>query len=381
MTRLIFLVFLAITFQACNQHQQVAATSANDSFSLSGTLTGLGNDTLFLVHRTDNGTFVDTAIARNDSFLFTGKCPEPWVYKLEWQLPKTDTTMPGMLVADEIFIENTSIHISGDADKPESLKITGSSAQKDYDAYQALTKQLDDAMGILETAMRPLYLQNKKKEMAPLEATYDSLEERKALMTVGYIAQNKTSFATPFITLRNLAIDTIILSRLDSVYQMMDTAVQNSHYGKQLHDFVAALKQTETGAPAPEFTMNDTAGKPVSLASFKGKVLLIDFWASWCGPCRRENPNVVKAYKKFHSKGFEILGVSLDEKHDKWVAAIAKDNLSWRHVSDLKGWNNSAAKQYAVRSIPNNYLLDKNGIIIAKGLRGDELEKKLAQVL
>ena len=133
--------------------------------------------------------------------------------------------------------------------------------------------------------------------------------------------------------------------------------------------------------PAPAFTLNDTSGHPVSLDAYKGKVVLVDFWASWCGPCRRENPNVVKAYAKYHPKGLEILGVSLDENRDKWIAAIAKDNLSWQHVSDLKGWNNVVAKQYAVRSIPNNYLIGKDGKIMAKSLYGDKLTEQLEAAL
>jgi thiol-disulfide isomerase/thioredoxin len=110
-------------------------------------------------------------------------------------------------------------------------------------------------------------------------------------------------------------------------------------------------------------------------------VVLVDFWASWCVPCRHENPNVVKAYRQYHPKGLEILGVSLDEKRDKWIAAIAKDTLTWQHVSDLKYWNCAVAKQYAIRSIPNNYLIGKDGRIIAKSLHGEELQKKLAEVL
>ena len=127
--------------------------------------------------------------------------------------------------------------------------------------------------------------------------------------------------------------------------------------------------------------MNDTSGKPVALSSFKGKVTLLDFWAAWCGPCRRENPNVVKAYAKFHAKGLEIFAVSLDKNHDKWVEAISKDKLAWTHVSDLKYWDNEAAKLFGVRAIPANFLLDKEGKIIARNLSGDELMKKLSEVV
>jgi len=135
------------------------------------------------------------------------------------------------------------------------------------------------------------------------------------------------------------------------------------------------------GKTAPELVLNDPDGKSINLSSLKGKYVLIDFWASWCGPCRQENPNVVKMYSKFKSKGFEIYGVSLDDEKDNWIAAIKKDKLTWAHVSDLKGWQSEAASIYQVTGIPATYLLDKEGKIIAKNLRGKALEDKLAEVL
>jgi peroxiredoxin len=137
------------------------------------------------------------------------------------------------------------------------------------------------------------------------------------------------------------------------------------------------MRSTSEGQVAPDFTLNDVNDKPVALSSFRGKVVLLDFWASWCGPCRKENPNVVAAYNKFHSKGLEILGVSLDDNKSNWQQAIAKDGLTWTHVSDLEGWQSKAAQLYGVQSIPANFLLDKDGKIIAKDLRGEMLEQKL----
>jgi thiol-disulfide isomerase/thioredoxin len=126
--------------------------------------------------------------------------------------------------------------------------------------------------------------------------------------------------------------------------------------------------------------MNTPDGNPLSLQSLRGKVVLIDFWASWCGPCRRENPHVVAAYQQYHGKGFDVLGVSLDKTKDRWLAAIEKDGLIWHHVSDLKGWQNAAAQLYGVRSIPHTVLLDREGKIIARGLRGAALTAKLDEL-
>ncbi len=136
----------------------------------------------------------------------------------------------------------------------------------------------------------------------------------------------------------------------------------------------------DQGKVAPDFTLNDTKGNPVNLSDFRGKVVLLDFWASWCGPCRRENPNVKKLYTKYHDKGFEVLGVSLDKKRAAWLKAIEKDDLPWTHISDIKGWQCAAAQLYKVRSIPATFLLDPQGKIIAKGLRGPALEQALKQI-
>ena len=134
------------------------------------------------------------------------------------------------------------------------------------------------------------------------------------------------------------------------------------------------------GGEAPDFTMNDREGRPVKLSDFRGKVMLVDFWASWCGPCRKENPHVVELYHHYHDKGFDVLGVSLDKTKEPWLAAIEKDGLVWNHVSDLQGWSNQAAHLYGVTSIPHTVLVGKDGKIIARNLRGEQLTAKLKEI-
>ncbi len=148
----------------------------------------------------------------------------------------------------------------------------------------------------------------------------------------------------------------------------------------QLGQLLRVSASFVTGGDAPDFRMNDPEGQPVSLSDFRGKVVLVDFWASWCGPCRRENPNVVRMYQQYQPKGFDILGVSLDRTRDPWLAAIEKDGLTWTHVSDLKGWGNEAARLYGVSSIPHTVLVDREGKIIARNLRGAQLEAKLKEL-
>jgi len=148
----------------------------------------------------------------------------------------------------------------------------------------------------------------------------------------------------------------------------------------QIGKEIKRLSAFSLGGEAPDFTMNTPEGQPMKLSDHRGKVVLVDFWASWCGPCRRENPNVVKMYNKYKEKGFDILSVSLDKNKDRWLGAIEKDKMTWHHVSDLKGWQNEAAKLYGVRSIPETILLDGEGNIIARKLRGPMLEAKLKEV-
>ncbi|MBS1564580.1 MAG: TlpA family protein disulfide reductase, partial [Bacteroidetes bacterium] len=183
--------------------------------------------------------------------------------------------------------------------------------------------------------------------------------------------------------LQNWAGYSIDPNKVEPVFSKLPASTRNTPGGKAMQEKINIAKKTGIGQLAMDFTQNDTSGNPVTLSSLRGKYLLVDFWASWCGPCRAENPNVVKAYDKYKDKGFSILSVSLDRPgaKDKWIKAIHDDHLNWNHVSDLLFWDNAVAKLYGIQAIPQNLLLDPQGKIIGKNLRGEDLTKKLSEVI
>jgi len=170
---------------------------------------------------------------------------------------------------------------------------------------------------------------------------------------------------------------------LAGLYKNLSDSIKETDFGNSLGLQIHSNSRTAIGSIAPDFTQNDPAGKPVNLSDFRGNYLLIDFWASWCAPCRMENPNLVEAYAQFKDKNFKILGVSLDIPNSKsaWIRAIESDELTWTQVSDLQGWKNQAAQLYGVQTIPQNFLIDPKGVIIAKNLRGDDLVLTLSNIL
>jgi peroxiredoxin len=197
-----------------------------------------------------------------------------------------------------------------------------------------------------------------------------------------FILSNPNSYLS-LLALYSVGGPTPDPAELDSLFNGLSPELKNTEAAHVFVNSLNELKHTAVGVTAPDFTQNDENGQPVTLSSFRGKYVLLDFWASWCGPCREENPNVVKAYDRFKNKNFTILSVSLDKADGKnsWLAAIKNDGLTWTQVSDLKFWSNGAALLYYVTSIPSNFLIDPNGKIIARDLRGQDLENKLEEVL
>ena len=257
---------------------------------------------------------------------------------------------------------------------------------KDFIALKAEIKPIE----VKIDAINQEYLKapaNKKNDpifKASLEKRYSEATNEMVNIMQNFVLKHPNSYISLVVLGELLGNNSGVgPSTIANLYKNLSEQVKKTDLGKELEIKLISTTQTAIGAVAPDFTQNDPKGKPVNLSDFRGKYVLIDFWASWCGPCRQENPNVVKAYAQFKSKNFEILGVSLDNPNAKtaWLNAIEKDKLTWTQVSDLQGWKNQAARLYGVESIPQNFLIDPNGVIVAKNLRGENLIRTLSDIL
>jgi peroxiredoxin len=282
-----------------------------------------------------------------------------------------------------LMVDNEEFNVDSQ-DSLQKAVISGSLINKDMDA---LNKQLKDISLKLDSVAQEYYntppeKQQNEEYTSSVMREYDTLKEKFPEIYRNYINTHPDSHLS-LIILKQFGPQGFSPDEMEVLYHSLSSSVQNSDEGKLFAKTILSQKKTTIGSIAPDFTQNDTNGNPVSLSEFRGKYLLIDFWASWCGPCRKENPNVVAAYNKYKDKNFEILGVSLDNpgKKEAWLNAIRADGLTWTQVSDLKGWQNAVAVQYNVQSIPQNFLLDPNGVIIAKNLRGEELSQRLESIL
>jgi peroxiredoxin len=280
----------------------------------------------------------------------------------------------------QFFLENTEMTIAGKLDSLYGAKITGSKTQDEYSGFVSSLNAFSEKYNKVYNDYQMAAQTGDTAKAAQLMKEIESGEKEMKQMQIDFIKNNPSSFAAPQL-LSGLTYD-MEGSEIETYINALDTAVANTETIRTLKTRVEKMKAAAIGQKAPDFTLNDPDGNPVSLYSKVGaKLLLVDFWAAWCGPCRQENPNVVKVFNEYNKKGFDVFGVSLDRTKDDWVKAIANDKLTWTHVSDLQYWNSAAAQMYAVSAIPANFLLDENGVIIGRNLRGEVLYNKVKEVL
>jgi len=322
----------------------------------------------------------DSCLLVNGNFHFTGSVGKAPVAGYLLLNPKGNGS-GGATEYRPVFLEPGVTDVNS-PDTLGNVKVTGTKTNTENEAYLLAQKPVNAAYEALDKKQKAATDEQKASPVFMKQMK----DEEKAIDKMSAEADRKFIQEHPDSYISLNAIESYAYSAdyldIKPLYDALTPEIKNTEAGKAFTERMPKIKAVALGATAPEFAEADTSGKMVSLSSFRGKYVLIDFWASWCGPCRRENPNVVKAYNRYKDKKFTILGVSLDKStgKDKWLAAIHKDGLTWTHVSDLKFWDSKAAGLYAVRGIPQNFLLDPNGKIIGKNLRGDDLEDKLAEI-
>ncbi len=345
-----------------------AGKESTNGFTLTGTVKNVDKGVLYINYNREDGWGKDTITITNGHFTHQGTLEYPHLAYLQFS-GKQGYPSP-------FFLENKTVSIQVDTSETDMFSITGSPLHEEYLAYLKLTEgpyreKLIELYNLFEST-------DDQAETTNIQLKIDSILQKITVAANDYIEKNPSSFVTANAILDQHGYNPNP-NELDKIYTRLDAKIKESGVGKKIKDLISIAKRTSVGQPATDLTVNDANGNPISLLELKGKYVFLDFWASWCGPCRAENPTVKKAYQKYKDQGFEIYAVSLDVIKEDWINAIEEDGLPWLHVSDLKK-NNEAAAIYGVEGIPMNYLIDPEGIIVAKDLRGEDLMEKLEEV-
>jgi len=329
-------------------NNQSVVTVPVDQFQINGTLTGYSDGLNIDLLNGNTGAPEASTKLVNGKFNFTGKLANP-----EFKLISVGGQQPYIT----LFIGNSNVTVTAQSGQLENAVVKGS---KSHDEFAEFTRSIKP--------YEQLFNNQGKAEPAMITSATTALDK--------FIKAYPKSFITPLAIYRHHQLN-MDIEYMEKAYDALAPDVKVSAIGNYIAQQISDNKRNPIGKPLADFSQADTAGVPVKLSSLRGKYVLVDFWASWCGPCRQENPNLVNMYNKYKDKNFTVLGVSLDKSKEPWLKAIQMDGLTWTHVSDLQGWQNVVAQQFQIYSIPQSFLLDPQGNVIAKNLRGPALEHKL----
>lgn len=349
MKRFLFLLS-AIPFFAYSQN--AAMVKAPAGFEISGNITGYEDGTsVSFLNESTNALEKQTTIEKG-KFIIKGQVDEPSIKLLV--LGDQPPVIP-------LFLDNSKVKITGDKGALENLTVAGSQSHSQFAEYSNAIKPYEK-----------IFAPDADKDAASV-ASVEKISE-------DFVKKHPSSYVAPIAIIRILQ-SSENADKAGKLYQLLSNDVKKTNLAKYVNQQLQLAKINPIGSEILEFSQKDTSGQTVKISSFRGKYVLIDFWASWCRPCRMENPNVVQAFNKYNQKNFTVFGVSLDQAKPAWLNAIKMDGLNWTQVSDLKGWGNEVAALFQVTSIPQNLLIDPQGKIIAKNLRGEALQKKLETLL
>lgn len=363
MKKLFLYLFVLVFIYSC---------SSVSGYKITADLDGL-NDGKAYLNGSVNGDWqiVDSVNVNEGVFVFEGTVDIPDYYYITFEDKR------GQL---PVFIENSDISASGHIDSLNKVTINGSSVHDEFIAYFDELNEYWDRFAERRTEWIELKKKKDEDKASVLEAELDGIYEEIQQFSKDYVTEHPSSYISPFV-LRSVSYG-MSGKELSDKLEKLDITLNKSGFVIELTERAKVLSRVAIGKTFLDFTQNDPDGNPVSLSSLVGEnYLLVDFWAAWCGPCRTENPNIVAVYNKYKDKGFDVLGVSLDRNREDWLKAIEDDNLTWTQVSDLNYWQNEASQTYGINSIPANILIDKNGIIVEKNIRGEELRNKISELL